>query len=159
MPVYKAPVDEVTFLLRDVFRLDRYNNLPGFAEATPAVVAEAAKFAEAVLMPLTRVGDKEACRRNPDGSVTTPTGFKDAYKRLTEGGWIGASAPAEFGGQGLPRVLSQAIGEFLVSANMAFAMYPGLTQGAAAALIVHGSPEQKALYVPKLISGEWTGAR
>src|SRR5580700_10910422 len=161
MPTYKAPVDDVVFLLSDVFHLERYNNLPGFAEATPdlieAVLAEAAKFSEQVLTPLNRVGDKEGCRRREDGSVTTPTGFKDAYKRLTEGGWIGLSAPAEFGGQGLPVVLSQAIGEFLVSANMAFAMYPGLTQGAAAALIVHGSPEQKALYVPKLISGEWTG--
>jgi alkylation response protein AidB-like acyl-CoA dehydrogenase len=149
------------FLLSDVFHIDRYNNLPGFADATPdlveAVLDEAAKFCEDVLTPLNRVGDKEGCKRHPDGSVTTPTGFKDAYKRLIEGGWIGASAPEEFGGQGLPRVLSQAIGEFLVSANMAFAMYPGLTQGAAAALMVHGSPEQKALYVPKLVSGEWTG--
>jgi alkylation response protein AidB-like acyl-CoA dehydrogenase len=149
------------FLLSDVFHIDRYNNLPGFADATPdlveAVLDEAAKFCEDVLTPLNRVGDKEGCKRHADGSVTTPTGFKDAYKRLTEGGWIGASAPEEFGGQGLPRVLSQAIGEFLVSANMAFAMYPGLTQGAAAALMVHGSPEQKALYVPKLVSGEWTG--
>jgi alkylation response protein AidB-like acyl-CoA dehydrogenase len=110
-----------------------------------------------VLTPLNRVGDKEGCRRHDDGSVTTPTGFKDAYKRLIEGGWIGASSPPEFGGQGLPRVLSQAVSEFLVSANMAFAMYPGLTQGAAAALIVHGTPEQKALYLPKLVSGEWTG--
>ena len=161
MPSYKAPVDDVMFLLTDVFHIDRYNNLPGFADATPdlleAVLAEAAKFCEDVLTPLNRVGDKEGCKRHNDGSVTTPTGFKDAYKRLTEGGWIGASAPAEFGGQGLPRVLSQAIGEFLVSANMAFAMYPGLTQGAAAALMIHGSPEQKALYLPKLVSGEWTG--
>src|SRR5271167_1330137 len=161
MPTYKAPVGDVMFLLSDVFHIDRYNNLPGFADATPdlveAVLEEAAKFSEDVLTPLNRVGDKEGCKRHPDGAVTTPTGFKDAYKRLTEGGWIGASAPAEFGGQGLPRVLSQAVGEFLVSANMAFAMYPGLTQGAAAALIVHGSPEQKALYLPKLISGEWTG--
>ncbi len=161
MPTYKAPVDDVMFLLTDVFHIDRYNNLPGFADATPdlleAVLAEAAKFCEDVLTPLNRVGDKEGCKRHNDGSVTTPTGFKDAYKRLTGGGWIGASAPAEFGGQGLPRVLSQAIGEFLVSANMAFAMYPGLTQGAAAALMVHGSPEQRALYLPKLVSGEWTG--
>jgi len=161
MPTYKAPVDDVMFLLSDVFHIDRYNNLPGFADATPdlleAVLAEAGKFCEDVLTPLNRIGDKEGCRRHDDGSVTTPAGFKDAYKRLIEGGWIGASSPVEFGGQGLPRVLSQAISEFLVSANMAFAMYPGLTQGAAAALLVHGSPEQRALYLPKLISGEWTG--
>ena len=161
MPVYKAPVDEVTFLLRDVFRLDRYNNLPGFAEAAPdvveAVLAEAAKFSEAVLMPLNRIGDKEGCRRNADGSVTTPTGFKDAYKKLAEGGWIGVSAPAEFGGQGLPIVINQAVSEFFSSANMAFGMYAALTEGAAAAITVHGSPEQKKLYLPKLITGQWAG--
>ncbi len=161
MPTYKAPVDDVMFLLSDVFHIDRYNNLPGFADATPdlveAVLAEAAKFCEDVLTPLNRVGDKEGCRRRDDGSVTTPTGFKDAYRRVVEGGWLAASSPAEFGGQGLPRVLSQAISEFLVSSNMAFAMYPGLTQGAAAAIFVHGSPEQKALYLPRLTSGEWTG--
>ena len=161
MPVYKAPVDEVTFLLRDVFRLDRYNNLPGFAEAAPdvveAVLAEAAKFSEAVLMPLNRIGDKEGCRRNADGSVTTPTGFKDAYKKLAEGGWIGVSAPAEFGGQGLPIVINQAVSEFFSSANMAFCMYAALTEGAAAAITVHGSPEQKKLYLPKLITGQWAG--
>jgi 3-(methylsulfanyl)propanoyl-CoA dehydrogenase len=86
MPVYRAPVDEMTFLLGDVFHLDRYNNLPGFAEATPdvveAVLAEAAKFSETALAPLNRVGDKEGCRRNADGSVTTPSGFKDAYETL-----------------------------------------------------------------------------
>ncbi len=161
MPVYKAPVDEVTFLLRDVFRLDRYNNLPGFAEATAdvveAVLAEAAKFSEAVLMPLNRVGDKEGCRRNADGSVATPSGFKEAYKKLTEGGWVGVSAPAEFGGQGLPIVINQAVSEFFSSANMAFGMYAALTQGAAAAIAVHGSPEQKSLYLPKLIAGQWAG--
>ena len=161
MPVYKAPVDEVTFLLRDVFHLDRYNNLPGFAEATPdlveAVLGEAAKFSEAVLMPLNRVGDQEGCRRNPDGSVTTPRGFRDAFKKLVEGGWIGVSAPAEFGGQGLPVVINQTVSEFFCSANMAFGMYAALTQGAAAAIAVHGSPEQKKLYLPKLLSGQWAG--
>ena len=161
MPSYKAPVGDVMFLLSDVFHIDRYNNLPGFADATPdlveAVLEEAAKFSEDVLTPLNRVGDKEGCKRQADGAVTTPTGFKDAYKRLTEGGWIGASAPAEFGGQGLPMALTQSISEFLCSSNMAFAMYPGLTQGAAAAIFAHASAEQKALYLPKLISGQWTG--
>ena len=161
MPTYKAPVDDVMFLLSDVFHIDRYNNLPGFADATPdlveAVLTEAAKFSEGVLTPLNRVGDKEGCKRHPDGSVTTPAGFKEAYKQLLEGGWMGASAPAEYGGQDLPLVLTQSINEFLCSANMAFAMYPGLTLGAAAAIIVHGSPEQKSLYLPKLIGGQWTG--
>jgi acyl-CoA dehydrogenase len=161
MPTYKAPVDDVMFLLSDVFHIDRYNNLPGFADATPdlleAVLAEAAKFCEDVLTPLNRVGDKEGCRRHDDGSVSTPSGFKDAYKRLNEAGWMGAAAPAEFGGQDLPTALAQAINEFTCSANMAFAMYPGLTLGAAAALATHGSAEQKATYLPKLISGQWTG--
>ncbi len=161
MPTYTAPVDDVMFLLGDVFHIDRYNNLPGFADAAPdlveAVLAEAGKFCTDVLTPLNRVGDKEGCGRHDDGSVSTPTGFKEAYKRLTEGGWIGVSAPAEFGGQGLPMVLGQAVNEFLCSANMAFAMYPGLTQGAIAALYVHASPEQKTAYIPKLVSGQWAG--
>jgi alkylation response protein AidB-like acyl-CoA dehydrogenase len=161
MPTYKAPVDDVMFLLGEVFHIDRYNNLPGFADATPdlleAVLAEVGKFCEDVLTPLNRVGDKQGCRRHDDGSVSTPTGFKDAYKRLTEGGWVGASAPAEFGGQGLPIMLAQAVNEFLCSANMAFAMYPGLTHGAVAALLAHGSAAQKALYIPKLVSGQWAG--
>jgi acyl-CoA dehydrogenase len=161
MPSYKAPIDDVTFLLNDVFHLDRYNNLAGFADATPdligAVLAEAGKFCGEVLAPLNRVGDKEGCKRNGDGSVTTPTGFKAAFHQLTEGGWIGISAPTEFGGQGLPSVLTLAVNEFLCSANMAFAMYPGLTQGAIAAILVHGSDAQKKLYVPKLVAGQWTG--
>jgi alkylation response protein AidB-like acyl-CoA dehydrogenase len=149
------------FLLRDVFHVERYNNLAGFAEATPdiveAVLAEAAKFCETVLTPLNRIGDKQGCRRHPDGSVTTPPGFKDAYQKLVAGGWVGASAPAEFGGQGLPTVLTQAIREFLYASNMAFAMYSSLALGAVAAIYSHGSDEQRARYLPKLISGEWAG--
>src|SRR5216683_6307854 len=161
MPTYKAPVDDVMFLLRDVFHVERYNNLPGFAEASPdiveAVLVEAAKFCEDVLAPLNRVGDREGCRRHADGSVTTPPGFKDAYKKLVAGGWAGASAPAEFGGQGLPTVLTQAVREFLYSSNMAFAMYSSLALGAVAAIYSHGSAEQKTRYLPKLVSGEWAG--
>jgi acyl-CoA dehydrogenase len=161
MPTYKAPVDDVKFLLTDVFHIDRYANLPGFSDASPdvvdAILGEAAKLCEQVLTPLNRVGDKEGCKRGADGSVTTPTGFKGAFKQIVDGGWIGISAPAEFGGQGLPMILTQIVNEFLCSANMAFAMYPGLTQGAIAALIAHGSAEQKAAYLPKMIAGEWTG--
>ncbi len=161
MPSYKAPVDDVLFLLRDVFAIDRYNNLPGFADASAdvveAILGEAAKFCEHVLTPLNRVGDKEGCTRHADGRVTTPKGFKDAYKQYAEGGWMGVSAPAEFGGQGLPETLTVTINEFLASANMAFAMYPGLTQGAITALLLHGAPEQKAAYLPRMIEGRWTG--
>ena len=161
MPNYKAPVEDVQFLLNDVFHIDRYANLPGFADASAdvveAILGEAAKFCEEVLTPLNRVGDQQGCTRHDDGSVTVPEGFKEAFKQLVEGGWIGISAPAEFGGLGLPMIMTQLVNEFLCSANMAFAMYPGLTQGAIAALIAHGSPEQKALYLPKMIEGVWTG--
>jgi acyl-CoA dehydrogenase len=110
-----------------------------------------------VLTPLNRVGDKEGCKRAADGSVTTPTGFKDAYKQIIDGGWIGISVPAEYGGQGLPATMTVMVNEFLCSANMAFAMYPGLTQGAIAALLVHASDALKKKYVPKMVEGVWTG--
>jgi hypothetical protein len=161
MPTYKAPVDDALFLLNDVFHIDRYGNLPGFADATPdlveAVLREAAKLSEDVLTPLNRVGDTEGCTRHPDGSVTTPTGFKDAFKQIVEGGWIGISVPEEFGGQGLPATLTEVVNEYFCSANMAFAMYPGLTQGAIAALLVHASQELKEKYLPKMVAGTWTG--
>ncbi len=161
MPIYKAPVGEAMFLLNDVLHVEHYNNLPGFAEATPdlaaAVLGEAAKFCEDVLVPLNRVGDKEGCRRHADGSVTTPPGFKNAYDKLVAGGWVGASAPVEFGGQGLPMVLTVAVREYLYSSNIAFAMYSSLALGAVSAIYSHGSAEQKARYLPKLISGEWAG--
>jgi acyl-CoA dehydrogenase len=161
MPVYSAPVDDVLFLLNDVFHMERYNNLSGFADASPDVVAavlnETGKFAEDALVPLNPIGDREGCKLHADGSVTTPAGFKEAYRQYVGGGWVGISAPAEFGGQGLPGTLTTVVNEFLASANMAFAMYPGLTQGALAAIITHASPEQKAIYLPPMISGAWTG--
>src|SRR5450755_3755162 len=161
MPTYKAPVDDTLFLLNDVLHLDRYGNLPGFADAShdlvEAVLREAAKFSEEVLTPLNRIGDKEGCTRHPDGSVSTPTGFKGAFKQMVEGGWIGISVPAEYGGQDLPATLTVAVNEMLCSANMAFAMYPGLTQGAIAALLAHASQELKTKYLPKMVTGEWTG--
>ncbi|HEY8332927.1 MAG TPA: acyl-CoA dehydrogenase C-terminal domain-containing protein [Tardiphaga sp.] len=161
MPSYKAPLEDVGFLLNDVFQFDRYNNLPGFSDASAdvreAILQEAAKLSEQVLQPLNRVGDLEGCVRHDDASVTTPKGFKDAYKQVTEGGWLGLSAPVEYGGQGLPVALSQTVNEFQCSANMAFSMYGGLTMGATAALVVHGRPEQKAIFLPKMVSGEWTG--
>ena len=161
MPSYKAPLEDVGFLLNDVFHFDRYNNLAGFADASAdvreAILGEAAKLSENVLQPLNRTGDLEGCTRHADGSVTTPKGFKEAYKQVTEGGWLGLSAPVEYGGQGLPVTLSQTVSEFQCSANMAFSMYGGLTMGATAALVVHGKPEQKSIFLPKMVSGEWTG--
>jgi acyl-CoA dehydrogenase len=161
MPIYKAPVEDVTFLLNDVFQIDRYDNLPGFTDASAdvreAILSEAAKLSEEVLQPLNRVGDLEGCKRHDDGSVTTPKGFKEAFKQVAEGGWLGLSAPAEYGGQGLPVTLSQVVTEFQSAANMAFSMYGGLTMGATAALLVHGKPEQKNMFVPKMVAGQWTG--
>jgi acyl-CoA dehydrogenase len=161
MPSYKAPVDDVQFLLNDVFHLERYGNMPGFADASPDVLAailqEAGKFAEEVLTPLNRVGDLEGCKRHDDGSVTTPTGFKEAYRQYADGGWMGVSVPEEYGGQGLPGTFTVMINELLGSANVAFSMYPGLTQGAIAALLHHGTPEQKKLYLPPMTAGKWTG--
>ena len=143
MPSYTAPVEEVLFLLNDVFQIARHNNLPGFADATPdtveAVLSEAGKLASEVLTPLNRSGDIEGCTRHDDGRVTTPKGFREAYNGLVDGGWVGISAPAEYGGQGLPSTLTVAINEFLASANLAFSMYPALVQGAIAAILTHGS--------------------
>jgi len=161
MPIYKAPVEETLFLLNDVLGISHHANLPGFADATPdlleAVLTEGARFAEEVLLPLNQIGDNEGCTRNADGSVTTPAGFKDAFKAFAEGGWIGLASESDYGGQDLPYALAAAINEFVTSANMAFGMYPGLSQGAVAALSLHGDEAQKLLYLPKLISGEWTG--
>jgi acyl-CoA dehydrogenase len=161
MPIYKAPLEDVSFLLNDVFQIDRYDNLPGFSDASAdvreAILGEAAKLSEEVLQPLNRVGDLEGCTRHDDGRVTTPKGFKEAFKQVAEGGWLGLSAPTEYGGQGLPITMSQAVTEFQSSANMAFSMYGGLTMGATAALMVHGKPDQKKMFVPKMVAGEWAG--
>jgi alkylation response protein AidB-like acyl-CoA dehydrogenase len=161
MPIYKAPVDDTLFILNDVLGIERYNNLPGFSDVSPdmleAIVGEAAKLAEEVLFPLNLSGDREGCVRHADGSVTTPKGFREAYDLYRASGWLGLAAPEEFGGQGLPYTLHTAVGEYMSSANMSLTMYPGLTQGAIAAIIEHGTDEQKATYLPKMISGDWTG--
>jgi hypothetical protein len=161
MPTYKAPVEDVLFILNDVLELKRYGNLPGFADASPdvveAVLGEAAKLSEEVLAPLNRVGDEEGCTRHPDGRVTTPKGFKQAFDAYTGGGWLGLSHDPEYGGQGLPAFLHAAIGEFVSAANLAFGMYPGLTQGAIAALQVHATEELKRKFLPKMNEGRWTG--
>ena len=160
MPSYKAPVDDMLFLLNDVFAIQRYSNLPGFADVNDLlepILVEGAKLCEEVLQPLNRIGDKEGCTRHPDSSVTTPKGFKEAYDAYRAGGWMGLAVPEEYGGQGLPYTVNAVMNEFSSAANMAFSMYPGLTMGAMAALLVHGTEEQKQMYVQRMVTGDWTG--
>lgn len=160
MPVYAAPLREFRFLYRDVLGLDRYADLPAFADASldviEQVLEEGAKFTTGTLFPLNGVGDKEGCKWSPEG-VKTPTGFKEAYAAMVEAGWPALASDPAYGGQGLPNVVNVAFGEMMTAANMAFGMYPGLTHGAYSAIHAGGSEEQKALYLPKLVSGEWAG--
>ncbi|MDP4575203.1 acyl-CoA dehydrogenase C-terminal domain-containing protein [Qipengyuania sp. G39] len=161
MPIYSAPTRDTRFIVNEVLDLGSYGNLPGFemasADVTNAVINEGGKFCAEVLAPLNQSGDQEGCTRNEDGSVTTPKGFKEAFDLFNEAGWGTLSHPEEFGGQGMPHVLGFAMEEFISSANQAFGMYPGLTNGAISALIAKGSQEQKEKYLPKMVSGEWTG--
>jgi hypothetical protein len=161
MPSYRAPTDDVNFLLNDVFGIEKYGNLPGFSDLSPdmldAILSEGAKLCEEVLAPVNLSGDKQGCTRHADGRVTTPKGFKEAYDAYTQGGWVGLSADPEYGGQGLPYTVGAIMNEFASSANMAFSMYPGLTMGAIAALHTHASDEIKRTYLPKMIEGPWSG--
>ena len=161
MPTYTAPTRDTRFIVNEMLDLASYGNLPGFENATPdmidTVINEAGKFCAEVLAPLNQIGDEHGCTRREDGSVTTPPGFKEAYDAYVESGWGTIAKPEEFGGQGLPHVLGFVIEEYTGTANQAFAMYPGLTNGATAAIEAAGSQEQKEMYLPKMISGEWSG--
>jgi alkylation response protein AidB-like acyl-CoA dehydrogenase len=160
MPTYKTPLDHYRFLLQEVLDADRLATLPGLedmgADTIFSVIEEAAKLCENEIAPLNLSGDAQGCTYK-DGEVTTPKGFKEAYTALREGGWVGLTAAPEFGGQGLPHVAGTIFEEMMSAANTAFGMFPGLSQGAYRAIEIHGSDEQKALYLPKLADGIWSG--
>lgn len=160
MPTYTAPMENIKFVLNDVLKADQLAEIPGYEDATPELVEqileEGAKLCENVLFPLNMVGDEEGCTLK-DGEVTTPSGFKEAYKEFTEGGWTGVSGDPEYGGMGLPMLVNTVMQEMICSANFSFGMYPGLSQGAYEALHHYGTDEQKQIYLPKLITGEWSG--
>jgi alkylation response protein AidB-like acyl-CoA dehydrogenase len=162
MPTYKAPLDDMRFVLNDVLGVSSLARVPGFQavdDATTAqFLAEVAKLAEDVLFPLNASGDREGCLHHRDTrSVTTPKGFKEAYRQFCEAGLPGFACDPAYGGLGMPAVLNTALSEMFCSANMAFGMYPGLSHGAYNALYAYGTPEQKEKYLPKLVSGAWTG--
>ncbi len=163
MPSYTPPLRDMQFVMHELLgAVDELKQIPKYADVdvdtVNAVLEEGGKFASKVLAPLNLVGDVQGCVLNKDThEVKTPDGFKDAYKQYTENGWSALSADPEWGGQGMPQLVNQAIYEMMNSANQAWTMYPGLSHGAHACLEEHGSPEQKAMYLPKLTSGEWTG--
>jgi len=161
MSQYRAPLAEMQFVMTELADLDEIARLPGFEDATTETVAaileEADRFASEVLDPLNRVGDQRGARLEADGHVTTPPGFRDAYRKFCELGWNGLSKSPDFGGQGMPQLIAAAIDEMWNAANMAFELCPMLTGGAIEAIELNGSDALKEMYLPKMVSGEWTG--
>ena len=160
MPVYTAPLDDIRFVLHDVLKADQLSSLAGYedfsGELGDQILEEGGKICEQVLFPINLSGDQEGCRFE-NGVVYTPKGFKEAYDTFAQGGWCGLSADPEYGGMGMPVMISTAMQEMICSANFSFGMYPGLSQGCYEALHAFGTDEQKALYLPKLIEGTWSG--
>ncbi len=157
---YKSPVRDLTFILSDVLDIDRYANQPGFqdvsADLAQQVLEEAGRFADEVIAPINNPGDKEGCRVE-NGVVTTPKGWKEAYKQMVEAGWTSLMMDPAYGGQGMPSVIGSAVGQFTAGASAAFSMYPGLTAGAWAGIHANASEALKRKYLPKMSTGEWTG--
>ncbi|MDX1540950.1 MAG: acyl-CoA dehydrogenase family protein, partial [Geminicoccaceae bacterium] len=160
MTVYSAPLRDMRFVLHEVLEVERLAELDGFEEASrdlvDAVLDEGARLAEEVLFPLNRSGDEEGCLYE-NGVVRTPRGFKDAYQRFRDGGWIGLSADPAYGGQGLPKALRIVVDEMCSSANISFGTYPGLSAGAMNLIERHGTDEIKQRYLPKMVEGRWSG--
>lgn len=162
MSHYKAPLDNINFTLFDVLNAGQLADHERFQDATEemfrAVTDEAAKLAENELLPINEAGDREGCHFDPESkTVTTPSGFKEAYQAYQQGGWSGLSASPDFGGQGLPHLLKMTVDELCCSTNLSFGMYPGLSHGAIDAITEHASAAIQDTYLEKLISGEWTG--
>jgi alkylation response protein AidB-like acyl-CoA dehydrogenase len=160
MPSYKAPLRDMRFVFNEFLDADELRELPGCDEVTTdlvdAILEEAAKVSETLLFPLNQSGDEEGCRFE-NGKVTTPKGFKEAYKTFSEGGWGGLACDPDHGGQGLPELLNMIVEEMICSANLSFGLVPGLTNGAYVALKAYASDELKATYLPKMVEGVWTG--
>ena len=159
MPIYSAPVKDIKFILQNVLKIHD-SDIPGYDELDDeylnAILEEASKISSEVLAPLNAIGDKHGCSFE-NGIVYTPPGFKEAFNQLKDGGWTGIDCDIKFGGQGLPYLISIAVGEMFASANMALGMYHGLTHGAYSAIYSHGSEEQKEKYLPNLVNCKWTG--
>ncbi|WP_431858393.1 acyl-CoA dehydrogenase C-terminal domain-containing protein [Azospirillum sp.] len=160
MPIYKAPLEDVRFVLDEIVGVGQLSQLPGYEDATPDLIAqvldEGAKLCEEVLFPLNQSGDKEGCTFE-NGVVRTPKGFKEAYDTYIAAGWQGLSCDPAYGGQGLPKLVNAMLEEFICSANLSFGMYPGLSLGAYNALHKYGTEDLKARYLPKLVDGTWSG--
>ena len=160
MQVYEAPLRDMKFVLHELHEDDGFGNLEALEEFTPdlvdAVLEEAAKVAQEVLLPLNRSGDVEGCTLE-NGVVRTPQGFKEAYELFREGGWCALASDPEWGGQGLPESVNKMTEEMICSANLSFSLYPGLTHGGTTAIEVYASDELKQFYLPKLVSGTWSG--
>ncbi len=160
MLTYKAPVEDLRFVLTELLADEDLDSLPGYDEFSPdlvdAILDEAGKFCQTVLFPLNRSGDEEGCRYE-NGVVRTPKGFKEAYSQFAQGGWTGLTGDPDFGGQDAPNTVANAVQELVCSSNLAFGIYPGLTSGAYHAIHAYGTDEQKSTYLPKLIDGSWTG--
>jgi alkylation response protein AidB-like acyl-CoA dehydrogenase len=160
MQYFKAPQKEALFVMNELLDFEKHYADLGFTDATPdmveAIFSEAAKFAENVLAPINANGDEEGCKWE-DGDVTTPAGFKEAYKQYVDGGWTGMTHPEELGGQNLPYSLGSVMAEWFSSANHSWAMYPGLSQGCIETLKEHGTAEQQKMFLNNLIGGHWTG--
>ena len=161
MSEYRPPIRDIRFILDNVVDFEGLRATGAFPHADPDVVGgaleEAGRFVSEVIAPLARSADVQGSQQNPDGSVTTPEGYVDAYRRLIEAGWPGMAFPEQWGGGAMPFVMGFAVAEMLTSADLAFSLCPMLTFGANELIMLHGSPEQQARFLPKLVTGEWTG--